>query len=76
MQLLCLFIVQAMGENLHDDVAGETESSRERRLKLIAAVEGDDWSEVVQQQTAEAAVGGLGGGVAQLGSGCTRSGVL
>ena len=50
-----------MGENLHDEVAGEPESLRERRLTLIAAVEGDDWSEVIQQQTAETAVGGLGG---------------
>ncbi|PRW61409.1 nifU chloroplastic isoform A [Chlorella sorokiniana] len=51
---------KAMGENLHDNVAGETESSRERRLKLIAAVEGDDWSEVIHQQTAEAAAAGRG----------------
>lgn len=50
-----------MGENLHDEVTGETESARERRLKLIAAVEGDDWSEVIQQQTAEAVVGGMDG---------------
>lgn len=50
---------KAMGENLHDDVAGEAEDSRQRRLKMIAAVEGDDWSEVISQQTAEA------GGAAQ-----------
>lgn len=48
---------KAMGENLHDDVAGEAEDSRTRRLKLIAAVEGDDWSEVIQEQSAEAVVG-------------------
>ena len=41
---------QAMGENLHDSVEGETEDSKTRRLKLIAAVEGDDWSEVISQQ--------------------------
>lgn len=67
---------QAMGENLHDEVAGEPESLRERRLKLIAAVEGDDWSEVIQQQTAETAVGGLGVmgmGMAQLDCKCSAS---
>lgn len=51
---------KAMGENLHDEITGETESARERRLKLIAAVEGDDWSEVIQQQTAEAVAAGRG----------------
>lgn len=50
-----------MGENLHDDVAGEAEDSRQRRLKMIAAVEGDDWSEVISQQTAEAAGGAAPG---------------
>lgn len=65
---------QAMGENLHDEVAGEPESLRERRLKLIAAVEGDDWSEVIQQQTAETAVGGLGVmGIVQLDCSCSAS---
>ncbi|PSC74301.1 nifU chloroplastic [Micractinium conductrix] len=44
---------KAMGENLHDSVEGETEDSKTRRLKLIAAVEGDDWSEVISQQTGE-----------------------
>lgn len=48
--------VQAMGENLHDEVAGEAEDSRARRLKLIAAVEGDNWSEVIEGQTAETVV--------------------
>lgn len=57
--LLTFLSLQAMGENLHDDVAGEAEDSRQRRLKMIAAVEGDDWSEVISQQTAEA------GGAAQ-----------
>ncbi|KAL4427165.1 hypothetical protein ABPG77_001169 [Micractinium sp. CCAP 211/92] len=52
---------KAMGENLHDDVAGEAEDSRQRRLKMIAAVEGDDWSEVISQQTAEAAGGAAPG---------------
>ena len=46
--------LQAMGENLHDDVAGEAPDARERRLRMIAAVEGDNWSEVIQEQTAEA----------------------
>ena len=47
---------QAMGENLHDEVAGEAEDSRQRRLKLIAAVEGDNWSGVIEEQTAETVV--------------------
>lgn len=49
-----LLSLQAMGENLHDDVAGEAPDARERRLRMIAAVEGDNWSEVIQEQTAEA----------------------
>ncbi|KAL4459185.1 hypothetical protein ABPG75_014050 [Micractinium tetrahymenae] len=55
---------KAMGENLHDDVAGEAEDSRLRRLKMIAAVEGDDWSEVISQQTADA-VGAAAGAAEQ-----------
>ena len=46
--------LQAMGEKgLGDAVEGEADDARTRRLKLIAAVEGDDWSEVIDQQTAE-----------------------
>lgn len=45
---------KAMGENLHDDVAGETLEAKERRLKMIKAVEGDDWSAVIDEQTKEA----------------------
>ncbi|KAK9833449.1 hypothetical protein WJX81_006415 [Elliptochloris bilobata] len=44
---------KAMGENLGDDVEGEEPSARERRLNLIRAVEGDDWSSVVDGQTTE-----------------------
>lgn len=50
---------QAMGENLNDSVEGEGDDARQRRLKLIAAVEGDNWSEVIQEQTAET-VNGVG----------------
>ncbi|GMH45517.1 hypothetical protein BSKO_13474 [Bryopsis sp. KO-2023] len=42
---------KAMGENLRDDVKGESLDSKERRLRMIAAVEGDDWSEVIDGQT-------------------------
>jgi hypothetical protein len=45
-----------MGENLNDGVEGEAEDSKQRRLKLIAAVEGDNWSGVIDAQTAEAVV--------------------
>lgn len=44
---------KAMGENLHDAVAGETQDAKERRLKMIKAVEGDDWSAVIDEQTQE-----------------------
>ncbi|CAK0783212.1 hypothetical protein CVIRNUC_006411 [Coccomyxa viridis] len=44
---------KAMGENLADDVAGESPDVRTRRLNLIKAVEGDDWSSVIDGQTAE-----------------------
>ncbi|XP_024368329.1 uncharacterized protein [Physcomitrium patens] len=42
---------KAMGENLFDDVAGEDDDTRTRRLKLLQAVEGDDWSSVIDGQT-------------------------
>ncbi|KAG0616195.1 hypothetical protein M758_5G097900 [Ceratodon purpureus] len=42
---------KAMGENLFDDVAGEDDDARTRRLKLLQAVEGDDWSSVIDGQT-------------------------
>lgn len=45
---------KAMGENLHDDVKGETIDAKERRLRLIKAVEGDNWSEVIGDQTEQA----------------------
>ncbi|KAK9905518.1 hypothetical protein WJX75_001443 [Coccomyxa subellipsoidea] len=44
---------KAMGENLADDVAGESVDSKQRRLNMIRAVEGDDWSAVIDGQTAE-----------------------
>ncbi|KAK9828600.1 hypothetical protein WJX72_000970 [[Myrmecia] bisecta] len=44
---------KAMGENLADAVEGETLDSAQRRLNLIKAVEGDDWSAVIDGQTAE-----------------------
>ena len=45
---------RAMGENLADAEAGESASLRERRLAMLSAVHGDDWSEVIGEQTAEA----------------------
>ena len=52
---------QAMGDKgLGDAVEGEADDARTRRLKLIAAVEGDDWSAVIEQQTAETTVVSLG----------------
>jgi hypothetical protein len=42
---------KAMGENLYDDVEGEEDDSRTRRLKLLQATEGDDWSDVIDGQT-------------------------
>lgn len=44
---------KAMGANLHDDVPGESLDSKERRLRLIKAVEGDNWSAVISEQTRE-----------------------
>lgn len=44
---------KAMGENLHDEVEGEEDDARTRRLKLLQAVEGDDWSNVIDGQTKE-----------------------
>jgi hypothetical protein len=41
------------GENLYDDVEGEDADSRTRRLRLLQAVEGDDWSGVIDGQTQE-----------------------
>eukprot|EP00250_Pteridium_aquilinum_P014809 c22214_g1_i1 orf=121-1554(+) len=46
---------KAMGENLHDEVEGEEDDARTRRLKLLQAVEGDDWSNVIDGQTKETA---------------------
>lgn len=43
----------AMGQNLADDVEGEELSDSERRLRFLKAVEGDDWSAVIEGQTAE-----------------------
>ncbi|CAI5483186.1 unnamed protein product [Closterium sp. Yama58-4] len=43
---------KAMGENLADDVEDETEDARTRRLNLLRATEGDDWSAVINRQTA------------------------
>lgn len=44
---------KAMGENLYDEVEGEEEDARTRRLKLLQATEGDDWSNVIDGQTRE-----------------------
>ncbi|KAI5061793.1 hypothetical protein GOP47_0022332 [Adiantum capillus-veneris] len=44
---------KAMGENLRDDVQGEDDDAKTRRLKLLQAVEGDDWSGVIDGQTRE-----------------------
>ncbi|KAK9834555.1 hypothetical protein WJX74_004543 [Apatococcus lobatus] len=44
---------KAMGENLGDAVPGETVDAKQRRLNLIKAVEGDDWSSVIDGQTSE-----------------------
>ncbi|GAB4813117.1 hypothetical protein N2152v2_000163 [Parachlorella kessleri] len=44
---------KAMGENLHDAVDGETVDAKTRRLNLIKAVEGDNWSAVIGDQTEE-----------------------
>ena len=42
---------KAMGANLHDDVPGESLESKERRLRLVKAVEGDNWSAYIDEQT-------------------------
>lgn len=44
---------KAMGENLYDEVEGEDEESSIRRLNLLRATEGDDWSGVIDRQTKE-----------------------
>ena len=62
-----------MGDkSLGDAVEGEADDARTRRLKLIAAVEGDDWSAVIEQQTAETTVVSLGAGGEVSGSGHGR----
>lgn len=50
---------KAMGENLHDDVQGEAPDSKQRRLNMIKAVEGDDWSGVIDSQTQQTLEDGL-----------------
>lgn len=40
-----------MGENLGDAAAGESEDAAQRRAKLMQAVEGDNWSAVIDAQT-------------------------
>jgi len=45
---------KAMGENLADEVPGETLEQKARRLAMLKAVEGDDWSELIARQTSEA----------------------
>ena len=56
-----------MGDKgLTDAVEGEADDVRTRRLKLIAAVEGDDWSAVIEQQTAETTVVSPGGVVGEI----------
>lgn len=45
-----LLLVQ--GDNLHDDQDVD-ETAKQRRLKMIAAVQGDNWSEVISDQTTE-----------------------
>lgn len=52
---------KAMGENLYDDVPGETLDAKARRLKMLRAVEGDDWSAVIEEQTQETLAGAEGG---------------
>lgn len=47
---------KAMGENLYDDVAGESDDSKARRLRLLQATHGDDWSSVIDGQTQETLV--------------------
>lgn len=44
----------AMGENLNDQVGNAATDDAERRQNLIRAMEGDDWSAIVDGQTAEA----------------------
>eukprot|EP00475_Leptophrys_vorax_P019768 TRINITY_DN27098_c1_g1_i1.p3 TRINITY_DN27098_c1_g1~~TRINITY_DN27098_c1_g1_i1.p3 ORF type:complete len:267 (-),score=31.55 TRINITY_DN27098_c1_g1_i1:57-782(-) len=62
-----------MGENLHDDVAGETIDAKQRRLNLLRATEGDDWSAVIEGQTA-ATVGGAGDAVADAAAAAAAAG--
>lgn len=42
---------KAMGENLFDDVQNETMDAKTRRMNFLNAVEGDDWSGVIDGQT-------------------------
>jgi len=42
---------RAMGENLGDDPAAGSAEAEERRRKTLLAVEGDNWSAVVDEQT-------------------------
>eukprot|EP01024_Parvocaulis_polyphysoides_P042725 TRINITY_DN3900_c0_g1_i17.p1 TRINITY_DN3900_c0_g1~~TRINITY_DN3900_c0_g1_i17.p1 ORF type:complete len:452 (+),score=70.09 TRINITY_DN3900_c0_g1_i17:27-1358(+) len=50
-EMLKLKMKKAMGESLNKDTDQESEQAKIRRLKTIQAVEGDNWSAVISQQT-------------------------
>eukprot|EP00882_Tetradesmus_deserticola_P012317 GHRQ01013056.1.p1 GENE.GHRQ01013056.1~~GHRQ01013056.1.p1 ORF type:complete len:463 (+),score=198.26 GHRQ01013056.1:85-1389(+) len=57
---------KAMGESLADDVDVDADAAQ-RRLALMAAVSGDNWSSVVSQQTDEALQAAVAAGGGRLG---------
>ncbi|KAF6255860.1 NifU-like domain-containing protein [Scenedesmus sp. NREL 46B-D3] len=57
---------KAMGENLLDDEDVDADAAQ-RRLALMAAVSGDNWSSVVSQQTEEALQAAVAAGGGRLG---------
>jgi hypothetical protein len=42
--------IQNVGKNWFNDIAGEDDDTRTRRLRLLQVVEGDDWNSVIDGQ--------------------------
>jgi hypothetical protein len=66
MCLLVLLYCCLQGESLLDDEDADADAAK-RRLALLAAVQGDNWSGVVSQQTDEALQAAVAAGGGRLG---------
>jgi hypothetical protein len=64
--LLLLLPHTAQGESLHDDVDADA-AAADRRLALLAAVSGDNWSSVVSEQTQATLAAAVAAGGGRLG---------